>query len=319
MRRLISRFIARGILRLALITAMISAIGGVSFLFGWMSPSLRAAETAVWQRLDPNTGVSRQRNAGDCVAIYQSVAVTTGNPLRYAFPDLVVGQRALDLVGVPARGLAFELDSLAATTLHLSRGMEVEVQVRALPALRGLADVSPLPTKLRQGPDGVIALREEPSAFADRSGIAPDSILCLGGAGDTTAGVILTEIERRQDREGLTSSATVFALLAVGAATVNLIILFVGGLRRRRSSQRLLFAAGVHPVFAALGPLVDLLGAALLSVGAAAALAFWVRSSLLGMWTDTSLVAWTVALACFIVVVLWAAISGSAFVKWGRM
>jgi hypothetical protein len=313
-RHLIARFVMRGLLRLALITAMISAIGSVSFLFGWMSPSLRAAETAVWQRIDANTAVSWQRNDGDCVAIYQSVAVTAGNPPRYAFPDLLVGQRALDLLGLPGPSLAFELDSLAATALHVSTGTEVEVQVRAAPALRGLMYVSPLPTKLRQGPDGAIAVREEPSRFEARYGIVPDSFLCLGGTGDTTAGQTLQAIERRQDRQGLTSSATAFGLLAVAAAAANIIILFVGGVRRRRSSQRLLVAAGVHPVLAALGPLIDLLGAALLSLAAAAVLALWVRTSLLGMWTDPSLVMWTVLLAVPIVAVLWAAIAGSAFV-----
>ena len=100
-------------------------------LFAWMSPSLSAAELALWERLPVDLPVRHASSPQPgCLPIYSAMLRRTGTTSRVgAHPDLVVAEDpGLLLAGARPRAGSVLVDALAATALGLRTGDLVTVE-----------------------------------------------------------------------------------------------------------------------------------------------------------------------------------------------
>lgn len=295
MARLAGLLLWRGVARVLLLSGLLAIIGAVVAVFAWISPSLRASELAVWQRLDPTLAVSTAaEQTGDCIAIYTFAAATTSSPDGpWGHPSVLVGsEAALALVGLPqpAGSAAFAFDDLAAIEAGVSQGDHVVLQLKG-EEMAGEASVIHAPVQLTRRQTGSVAI-VRPTAFAAaiQSYGSADEWLCVGDAGVTTAGEVRATIERRQADQGLVAATAAFAALASTAWTAALLVAAFATSRRRSLIVSVLDGLGVSRHAGAAMALSEVIAAGILGLAAALVTAAELRTNVLRTWTDPTVI-----------------------------
>ena len=290
MTRLTLLLFRRSLLRSVPLAMILALVGAISFIFAWMSPSLRAAELVTWQRLPGSLTIGDDPSqGGDCLAVYDLIALTTAHdPTLYAHPVGLVGDAGLKRLGLaPRRADSLGvIDELAAVSGGLADGDEVTALLPGGQTLQGPVEVAAIPVSLVRRSAGSFGLnRDNPLVGRALHVIGPaETSLCFGGPGPSVDS-IRASIQQRQEEEGLTSSTAAFAGIALGAWSSGLLLSLSAVHRRRKTMRDILISWGERRLAAALVGSVDVLAAAWVGLGMAVGLAWWLRSNVLHLWT----------------------------------